>query len=103
MAGNEFNFMEFFKMLDDLKNDVKQLLSIISKNKNALSDVRRDFKKFIEVMDKMTREENMRTFRKFVNELERFNKNAERMNKELEEMKDIMKGFGELSKMLKGD
>ena len=103
MAGNEFNFMEFFKMLDDLKNDVKQLLSIISKNKNALNDVRRDFKKFIEVMDKMTREENMRTFRKFVNELERFNKNAERMNKELEEMKDIMKGFGELSKMLKGD
>ena len=103
MAGNEFNFMEFFKMLDDLKNDVKQLLSIISKNKNALSDVRRDFKKFIEVMDKMTREENMRTFRKFVNELERFNKNAEKMSKELEEMKNIMKGFGELSKMLKGD
>jgi len=103
MAGNEFNFMEFFKMLDDLKNDVKQLLSIISKNKNALNDVRRDFKKFIEVMDKMTREENMRTFRKFVNELERFNKNAEKMSKELEEMKNIMKGFGELSKMLKGD
>ena len=103
MAGNEFNFMEFFKMLDDLKNDVKQLLSIISKNKNALNDVKKDFKKFIEVMDRMTREENMRTFRKFVNELERFNKNAERMSKELEEMKNIMKGFGELSKMLKGD
>jgi len=103
MAGNEFNFMEFFKMLDDLKNDVKQLLSIISKNKNALNDVRRDFKKFIEVMDKMTREENMRTFRKFVNELERFNKNAEKMSKELEEMKNIMKGFGELAEMLKGD
>jgi len=103
MAGNEFNFMEFFKMLDDLKNDVKQLLSIISKNKNALNDVRRDFKKFIEVMDRMTREENMRTFRKFVNELEKFNKNAERMSKELEEMKNIMKGFGELSKVLKGD
>jgi len=103
MAGNEFNFVEFFKMLDDLKNDVKQLLSIISKNKNALSDVRRDFKKFIEVMDRMTREENMRTFRKFVNELEKFNKNAERMSKELEEMKNIMKGFGELSKVLKGD
>jgi len=103
MAGNEFNFMEFFKRLDDLKNDVKQLLSIISKNKNALNDVRRDFKKFIEVMDKMTREENMRTFRKFVNELERFNKNAEKMSKELEEMKNIMKGFGELAEMLKGD
>jgi len=103
MAGNEFNFMEFFKMLDDLKNDVKQLLSIISKNKNALNDVKKDFKKFIEVMDRMTREENMRTFRKFVNELERFNKNAEKMSKELEEMKNIMKGFGELAEMLKGD
>ena len=103
MAGNEFNFVEFFKMLDDLKNDVKQLLSIISKNKNGLSDVRRDFKRFLEVMDRMTREENMRTFRKFVNELERFNKNAEKMSKELEEMKNIMKGFGELSKVLKGD
>ena len=90
-------------MLDDLKNDVKQLLSIISKNKNGLSDVRRDFKRFLEVMDRMTREENMRTFRKFVNELEKFNKNAERMSKELEEMKNIMKGFGELSKVLKGD
>ena len=103
MAGNEFNFMEFLKMLDELKNDVKQLLSIISKNKNALNDVRRDFKRFLEVMDRMTREENMRTFRKFVNELERFNKNAEKMSKELEEMKNIMKGFGELAKMLKGD
>ena len=97
------NLADLFLLFEDFRNDVKQLLSIISKNKNTLSDVRRDFKKFIEVMDKMTREENMRTFRKFVNELERFNKNAERMNKELEEMKNIMKGFGELSKMLKGD
>ena len=103
MAGNEFNFVEFFKMLDDLKNDVKQLLSIISKNKNALSDVRRDFKRFLEVMDKMTREENMRTFRKFVNELEKFNKNAERMSKELEEMKNIMRSLSELVETLKGD
>ena len=103
MERRPANLADLFLLFEDFKNDMKQLLSIISKNKNALSDVRRDFKKFIEVMDKMTREENMRTFRKFVNELERFNKNAERMNKELEEMKNIMKGFGELSKMLKGD
>ena len=98
----EPNIWDIIRLLEDFKNDVKQLLSIISKNKNALNDVKKDFKKFIEVMDRMTREENMRTFRKFVNELGRFNKNAERMSKELEEMKNIMKSFSELTEMLKG-
>jgi len=99
----EPNIWDIVRLLEDFKNDMKQLLSMITKNKNALNDVRRDFKKFIEVMDKMTREENMRTFRRFVNELEKFNKNAEKMSKELEEMKDIMKSFSELTETLKGD
>ena len=96
------NLADLFLLFEDFRNDVKQLLSIILKNKNTLSDVRRDFKRFLEVMDRMTREENMRTFRKFVNELERFNKNAERMNKELEEMKGILSEVSELAKFMKG-
>jgi len=101
--GREPNIWDAIKLLEDFKNDVKQLLSMITKNKNALSDVKKDFKKFLNVMDKMTREDNMRTFRKFVDELEKFNKNAEKMGKELEEMKNIMKSFSELTEMLKGD
>jgi len=101
--GREPNIWDAIKLLEDFKNDVKQLLSMITKNKNALSDVKKDFKKFLNVMDKMTREDNMRTFRKFVDELEKFNKNAEKMSKELEEMKNIMKSFSELTEMLKGD
>ena len=100
--GREPNIWDAIKLLEDFKNDVKQLLSMITKNKNALSDVKKDFKKFLNVMDKMTREDNMRTFRKFVDELEKFNKNAEKMGKELEEMKNIMKSFSELTEMLKG-
>ena len=98
----EPNIWDIARLLEDFKNDVKQLLSVIAKNKNAVADLRRDFKKFLDVMEKMTREENMMTFRKFVDELERFNKNAERMSKELEEIKDMMRSFSELTEMLKG-
>ena len=98
----EPNIWDIVRLLEDFKNDVKQLLSMIARNKNAVADLRKDFKKFLEVMDKMTREENMKTFKKFVNELEKFNKNAEKMSKELEEMKNIMKSFSELTEMLKG-
>ena len=102
MAG-EPNIWDAIKLLKDLKDDVKQLLSMITKNKNALSDVRKDFKKFLNVMDKMTREDNMRAFRKFVDELEKFNKNAEKMSKELEEMKGALGEVAELVKLMKGD
>ena len=98
----EPNIWDAIKLFEDFKNDMKQLLSMIAKNKNAVADLRKDFKKFLEVMDKVTREENMETFRKFVDELERFNKNAERMSKELEEIKDMMRSFSELTEMLKG-
>jgi len=90
----DVNFVEILKLLQDFKNDLKELGLMISKNKGAVNDVRKDFKKFIEVMDRLTKEENMRTFKKFVNELERFNKNAE-------EMKDVMKNFDDLVKTLK--
>ena len=96
------NLADLFLLFEDFRNDVKQLLSIILKNKNTLSDVRRDFKRFLEVMDKMTREENIRTFRKFVNELEKFNKNAEKMSKELEEVKGVLSEVAELVKLMKG-
>ena len=98
----EPNIWDIVRLLEDFKNDVKQLLSMIARNKNAVADLRKDFKKFLEVMDRMTREENMETFKKFVNELEKFNKNAEKISKELEEMKNIMKSFSELTEMLKG-
>ncbi|RLD17595.1 MAG: hypothetical protein DRI33_04890 [Caldiserica bacterium] len=98
----EPNIWDAIKLFEDLRNDMNQLLSMIARNRNALSDIKEDFKKLLNVMDKMTREDNMRTFRKFVKELERFNKNAERMSKELEEMKNIMKGFDELAKFMKG-
>ena len=101
--GREPNIWDAIKLLEDFKNDVKQLLSMITKNKNALSDVKKDFKKFLNVMDKMTREDNMRTFRKFVDELEKFNKNAEKMSKELEEMKGALGEVVELVKLMKGD
>jgi len=103
MPAREFNFVELFRLLEDFKNDMKQLLSMVAKNKNALADVKKDFKRFLEVMDKMTKEENMRTFRKFVDELERFNKNAEKMSKELEEMKGILGEVAELARMMRGD
>ena len=103
MPAREFNFVELFRLLEDFKNDMKQLLSMVAKNKNALADVKKDFKRFLEVMDKMTKEENMRTFRKFVDELERFNKNAEKMSKELEEMKGILSEVAELARMMRGD
>ena len=99
----EMNIWYVVELLEDFKSDVKQLLSMVVSNKNALSDLRKDFKRFLNLMEKMTKEENMKTFRKFVSELEKFNKNAERMSKELEEMKDIMKGFSELAETLKGD
>ena len=103
MPAREFNFVELFRLLEDFKNDMKQLLSMVIKNKNAIADVKKDFKRFLEVMDKMTKEENMRTFRKFVDELERFNKNAEKMSKELEEMKGILGEVAELARMMRGD
>jgi len=99
----EPNIWDAIRLFEDFKNDMKQLLSMMTKNKNAVADLRKDFKRFLDLMDKMTKEENMRTFRKFVSELERFNKNAERMSKELEELKNIMKSFSELTEMLKGD
>jgi len=99
----EPNIWDAIRLFEDFKNDMKQLLSMMTKNKNAVADLRKDFKRFLDLMDKMTKEENMRTFRKFVSELERFNKNTERMSKELEELKSIMKSFSELTEMLKGD
>ena len=101
--GKEPNIWEVFRLLEDFKNDVKQLLSMIASNKNAVADLRKDFKRFLNLMEKMSKEENMKTFKKFVNELEKFNKNAERMSKELEEIKDMMKSFSELTEELKGD
>lgn len=103
MAGREFNFMDMFKLFEDFKNDMKQLLSLIVKNKNALADLRSDFKKFLSVMEKLSKEENMRTFRKFVNELERFNRNAEKLSKELEDMKSTLNELAEFVRMMKGD
>jgi len=103
MASREFNFMDMFRLFEDFKNDLKQLLGLIVKNKNALADLRSDFKKFLSIMDKLSKEENMRTFRKFVNELERFNRNAERLSKELEDMKGVLNELAEFAKMMKGD
>ena len=103
MAGREFNFMDMFKLFEDFKNDMKQLLSLIVKNKSALADLRSDFKKFLSVMEKLSKEENMRTFRKFVNELERFNRNAEKLSKELEDMKSTLNELAEFVRMMKGD
>ena len=103
MAGREFNFMDMFRLFEDFKNDMKQLLSLIVKNKNALADLRSDFKKFLSVMEKLSKEENMRTFRKFVNELERFNRNAEKLSKELEDMKSTLNELAEFVRMMKGD
>ena len=102
MASREFNFMDMFRLFEDFKNDMKQLLGLIVKNKNALADLRSDFKKFLSIMDKLSKEENMRTFRKFVNELERFNRNAERLSKELEDMKGVLNELAEFTKMMKG-
>lgn len=96
--GKEPNVWDVFSLLEDFKNDMKQLLSIIASNKGAVADLRKDFKKFLSVMDKVVKEENMRTFRKFVKELERFNKNVEKMSKEIEEMKDILNELEELVK-----
>ena len=98
----EPNIWDIVRLLEDFKKDVKQLLSMVTRNKNAVADLRKDFKKFLNVMDKMTREENMRTFRKFVNELEKFNKNAEKMSKELEEVKGVLSEVAELVKLMKG-
>jgi len=103
MASREFNFMDMFRLFEDFKNDLKQLLGLIVKNKNALADLRSDFKKFLSIMDKLSKEENMRTFRKFVYELERFNRNAERLSKELEDMKGVLNELAEFTKMMKGD
>ena len=103
MERRPANLADLFLLFEDFKNDMKLLLSMITKNKNALSDVKKDFKKFLNVMDKMTREDNMRAFRKFVNELEKFNKNAEKMSKELEEMKGALGEVVELVKLMKGD
>lgn len=101
--GKEINLWEVVRLLEDFKGDLKQLLSIISKNKNSISDFKKDFKKFLGVMEKLTKEENMRTFRKFVSELEKFNKNAERLSNELDEMKDILGEVASLVKLMKGD
>jgi len=103
MPAREFNFVELFRLFEDFKNDMKQLLSMVTKNKNSLADVKKDFKRFLDVMEKMTKEENMKTFKKFVNELEKFNKNAEKMSKELEEMKGILGEVAELARMMRGD
>jgi len=103
MERRPANLADLFLLFEDFKNDMKQLLSMITKNKNAVADLRKDFKRFLKVMEKMTREEDMRTFRKFVNELEKFNKNAEKMSKELEEMKGVLGEVVELVKLMKGD
>ena len=89
---SEINILDFVELVKDFKSDVKQPLSMIIKNKNTAADLRKDFKRFLAIMEKMTKEENMRTFRKFVSELEKFNKNAEKMDKELKEMLKQLQG-----------
>jgi len=99
----EPNIWDAIKLFEDFKNDMKQLLSMIAKNKNAVADLRKDFKRFLDVMEKMSKEENMKTFKKFVDELERFNKNAEKLSREFEEMKGVLNELAKLAEMMRGD
>ena len=83
------NIDEMIRLLNDFRGDVKKMLDFLAKNKNALSDLRSDMKKLINALDTMSKPENMDAFKRFVEELEKFNKNTGKMMKQMEELSKL--------------
>ena len=101
---------DFIEIVNEFTQQLKNFMEAVSKNKRELMELKNDAKKLVEALHNLSRRENMETFRKFANELERFNNNVEILIKEMNELKKVTDGFNEVAKnmsdivtMLKGD
>jgi len=101
---------DFIEIVNEFTQQLKNFMEAVSKNKRELRDLKNNAKKLVEALHNLSRRENMETFRKFANELERFNNNVEILIKEMNELKKVTDGFNEVAKnmsdivtMLKGD
>ena len=101
---------DFIEIVNEFTQQLKNFMETVSKNKRELRELKSDARKLVEALHNLSRRENMETFRKFTNELERFNNNAEILVKEMNELKKVTDGFNEVAKnmsdivtMLKGD
>jgi len=101
---------DFIEIASEFTQQLKNFMEAVSKNKRELRELKSDARKLVEALHNLSRRENMETFRKFANELERFNNNAEILIKEMNELKKVSDGFNEVAKnmsdivtMLKGD
>jgi len=101
---------DFIEIVNEFTQQLKNFMEAVSKNKRELRELKNDAKKLVEALHNLSRRENMETFRKFANELERFNNNVEILIKEMNELKKVTDGFNEVAKnmsdivtMLKGD
>ena len=88
------NLFELFELVRDLKKDISAFVDVLANV--PFRDLRTDVKELIKIGQELTKPENLRTFREFVNELRILNRNLESFKKDIDELKESLKTLDEI-------